>query len=79
MSKRTAYLEFFNTTNEDKEKILNEKLVKEKVIDDDESFVIELTYTLEEEVYDLLEILEKYKEFIPSFYNYIKVDDYEKK
>lgn len=79
MSKRTAYLEFFNTNNKDKEKILNEKLVKGKVIDDDESFVIELTYTLEEEVYDLLEILEKYKEFIPSFYNYIKVDDYEKK
>lgn len=76
MAKKTVYLEFFNVeSEEEKIQILNEELIKKEIIDDEESLVVELDLNLEEKSKELLELFEKYKDNIPSFYKYVEVPE----
>lgn len=80
MAKKSVYLEFFNVkSEEEKLKILNEELIKKEIVDDEESLVVELDLNLEEKSKELLELFEKYKDNIPSFYKYVEVPSHEKK
>lgn len=80
MARKPVYLEFFNVeSEEEKLKILNEELIKKEIIDDEESLVVELDLNLEEKSKELLELFEKYKDNIPSFYKYVEVSKNEKK
>lgn len=80
MAKKSVYLEFFNVeSEEEKIQILNEELIKKEIIDDEESLVVELDLNLEEKSKELLELFEKYKDNIPSFYKYVEVPSCEKK
>lgn len=76
MAKKSVYLEFFNVkSEEEKLKILNEELIKKEIVDDEESLVVELDLNLEEKSKELLELFEKYKDNIPSFYKYVEVPE----
>lgn len=76
MAKKSVYLEFFNVeSEEEKIQILNEELIKKEIIDDEESLVVELDLNLEEKSKELLELFEKYKDNIPSFYKYVEVPE----